>query len=256
VDEWSSTSPQVTEPWPDEHGGVAVAECAAARHPADAVRLGYQERLWPCAEQALLQERARITRELHDVLAHHLLVIAVQADAALAGIPDLPEAARRTFEVVREATRGALAETRQVIGLPQSGDERPPGLDRLGELVHTARRNGLRVCTSVVGTPRPLRAHVDLAAYRIVQESLSNAARHAPGARVTVTISYGSETLRVSVADDGAHTAVNAPSGGGQGLVGMHERVTLLGGTLKAGPTEENGWSVDIGLPYGEHGPV
>ncbi|MBC6463191.1 sensor histidine kinase, partial [Actinomadura sp. HBU206391] len=156
----------------------------------------------------------------------------------------------------RDAAREALAETRRVVGLLRADDEaaerRPqPGLDRLEELTGRARQSGLTVHAQVVGVPRPLLAGVDLSAYRIVQESLSNAARYAPGSRVDVEVRYGPELLRVRVVDDGARTQPQE-SGGGHGLVGMHERVAMLNGKLSAGPDPGNGWSVVAELPYGD----
>ncbi|MWA06587.1 sensor histidine kinase [Actinomadura sp. LD22] len=209
------------------------------------------------ARQAVLEERARIARELHDVVAHHMSVIAMQAEAAPFKIPDLPDAARETFGVVRDAAREALTETRRVVGLLRSDDEGAerapsPGLDRLDELAAAARNSGLSVATVVVGMPRRLDTGVDLSAYRIVQESLSNAARYAPGSRVHVEIKYGPEALAVTVDDDGARGVPDGTQGGGHGLVGMRERVTMLGGTLSAGPRGQGGWTVAAELPYGD----
>ncbi|MFD0686362.1 sensor histidine kinase [Actinomadura fibrosa] len=211
------------------------------------------------ARQAVLEERARIARELHDVVAHHMSVIAMQAEAAPYKIPELPDAARQTFGVVRDAAREALIETRRVVGLLRSDDDGAerapqPGLDRLDELTTAARGAGLAVGTVVVGMPRPLDAGVDLSAFRIVQESLSNAARYAPGAGVQVEVRYGAKTLTVCVTDDGARSAPEESHGGGHGLVGMRERVTMLGGTLEAGPRGGAGWSVTAELPYGDSG--
>ncbi|SNS58146.1 sensor histidine kinase [Actinomadura mexicana] len=209
------------------------------------------------ARQAVLEERARIARELHDVVAHHMSVIAMQAEAAPYKIPELPDAARQTFEVVRDAAREALTETRRVVGLLRADDEGAerapqPGLERLDDLVGAARRSGLAVASAVVGMPRPLHAGVDLSAYRIVQESLSNAARYAPGSRVHVEVRYGAETLTVSVTDDGARSTPEESHGGGHGLVGMRERVAMLDGSLDAGPREGAGWLVVAELPYGD----
>ncbi|MEU5883928.1 sensor histidine kinase [Spirillospora sp. NPDC047279] len=209
------------------------------------------------ARAAVLEERARIARELHDVVAHHMSVIAMQAEAAPFKIPDLPDEAKQTFGVVRDAARDALTETRRVVGLLRSDDEGAerapqPGLDQIEDLLAGARRSGLSVGLSVVGLPRPVSAGVDLSAYRIVQESLSNAARYAPGSRVQVVIRYARETLQITVTDDGARTTPEESQGGGHGLVGMHERVAMLGGTLTATP-HEGGWQVAAELPSG-HG--
>ncbi|XRQ15925.1 sensor histidine kinase [Actinomadura welshii] len=240
-------------------GLVALAltfgDAVGGRHSAvEELRRREEQHRQDLARQAVLEERARIARELHDVVAHHMSVIAMQAEAAPYKIPELPDAARQTFGVVRDAAREALTETRRVVGLLRSADEDAertpqPGLDRLDDLVGAARRSGLSVTAVVAGVPRPLDAGVDLSAYRIVQESLSNAARYAPGSRVNVEVRYGNATLEVSVSDDGARSAPEESQGGGHGLVGMRERVTMLGGALTAGP-RDGGWAVVAELPY------
>jgi signal transduction histidine kinase len=209
------------------------------------------------ARQAVLEERSRIARELHDVVAHHMSMIAIQAEAAPLKIPDLPPAAQETLATIRDAAREALGETRRVVGLLRNGDELPervpqPGLARLDELVEAARQSGLSVEPLVVGVPRPLAVGVDLSAYRIVQEAMSNAARYAPGSRIRVRVHYGGQRLRVSVTDDGCDTPGTAQAGGGHGLVGMRERVAMLGGTLSAGPGDGGGFEVVADLPYGD----
>ncbi|GAA3984342.1 sensor histidine kinase [Actinomadura viridis] len=237
---------------------LSFGDAVGGRRTAEAILREQEElRRQDLARQAVLEERARIARELHDVVAHHMSVIAMQAEAAPYKIPELPDAARQTFEVVRDAARDALTETRRVVGLLRSDDEGAerapqPGLERMDELAAGARRSGLAASVAVVGVPRPLAAGVDLSAFRIVQESLSNAARYAPGARVWIEVRYDREQLRISVTDDGARTEPEESHGGGHGLVGMHERVTMLGGTLATGPREEGGWSVVAELPYGE----
>ncbi|NKZ04173.1 sensor histidine kinase [Actinomadura latina] len=236
---------------------LTFGDAVGGRHSAvEELRRREEQHRQDLARQAVLEERARIARELHDVVAHHMSVIAMQAEAAPYKIPDLPDAALRTFGVVRDAAREALTETRRVVGLLRSDDEGAerapqPGLDRLDDLVAAARRSGLSVATVVVGMPRPLNAGVDLSAYRIVQESLSNASRYAPGSRVHVEVKYGPEALSVSVTDDGARGAPEESQGGGHGLVGMRERVSMLGGRLDAGPHGQ-GWSVAAELPYGD----
>ncbi|MES9541270.1 histidine kinase [Actinomadura sp. NPDC000600] len=237
---------------------LTFGDAVGGRHSAvEELRLREEQHRRDLARQAVLEERARIARELHDVVAHHMSVIAMQAEAAPFKIPDLPDAARQTFGVVRDAAREALTETRRVVGLLRADDESAerapqPGLERLDDLVGAARRAGLAVATAVVGMPRPLNAGVDLSAYRIVQESLSNASRYAPGSRVHVEVRYGTEALVVSITDDGARSTPEESQGGGHGLVGMRERVAMLGGRIEAGPRDDAGWSVVAELPYGD----
>jgi signal transduction histidine kinase len=182
-------------------------------------------------------------------------VIALQAEAAPYKIEGLPPAALNTFTVIRGAAREALAETRRVVGLLRADSEAAervpqPGLDRLDELIAWAERAGLAVKPAIVGLPRPLPAGVDLSAYRIVQEALSNAARYAPGADIVVEVRYGGDRLSVTITDGGARGGSPEASGGGHGLVGMHERVAMLGGTLTTGPRPEGGFEVHAELPY------
>ena len=207
------------------------------------------------ARQAVLEERSRIARELHDVVAHHMSMIAIQAEAAPYKIPGLPEEALRTFTTIRGASTTALTEMRRLIGLLRDEDaaaERlpQPGLDMLDDLVGGAREAGMTVRTRVDGVPAPLPAGVDVSAYRIVQEALSNAGRHAPGAAVTITIGYETRLLRIRVADDGAVTgSPDTTPAGGHGLVGMRERVTMLGGAFTAGRHDDGGFVVSAELP-------
>ena len=224
--------------------------------------------------QAVLEERTRIARELHDVVAHHMSVIALQAEAAPFKIAELPPEARETFAMIRGAAVEALAETRRVVGLLRAeGDQAErapqPGLDRLDELVERGRRAGLDVEPLVVGVPAPLPAGVDVSAYRIVQEALSNAARHAAGSRVRIEIGYRDDELRVAVTNS-AGTAARVDShpdhdsdhdsdhehdaGSGHGLVGMRERVAMLGGSMRAGPAPGGGFAVTARLPYEGNG--
>lgn len=237
---------------------LVLGDAILGRRTAEA-RLAAQEELrrQDRARQAVLEERSRIARELHDVVAHHMSMIAIQAEAAPLKIPDLPPAAQETLAAIRGAAREALAETRRVVGLLRNGDELPervpqPGLDRLDELIEAGRQSGLSIDPMIAGVPRPLAVGVDLSAYRIVQEALSNAARYAPGARVRVAVHYGGQRLRVSVADDGSALPPVTQPGGGHGLVGMRERVAMFGGTLSTGSHEDGGFEVVADLPYGD----
>jgi signal transduction histidine kinase len=236
---------------------LVLGDAILGRRTAEARLAEHAElRRQDLARQAVLEERSRIARELHDVVAHHMSMIAIQAEAAPLKIHNLPPAAQDTLATIRSAAREALAETRRVVGLLRNGDELPervpqPGLARLDELVEAGRQSGLVVEPTVVGVPRPLAVGVDLSAFRIVQEALSNAARYAPGARVRVLIRYGSNNLRVSVTDGGGDLTQpgTGTGGGGHGLVGMRERVTMLGGTLSTGPQRDGGFAVVADLP-------
>ncbi|HEY3684331.1 MAG TPA: sensor histidine kinase [Streptosporangiaceae bacterium] len=207
------------------------------------------------ARQAVLEERSRIARELHDVVAHHMSMIAIQAEAAPYKIPGLPDEALRTFTAIRGASTTALTEMRRVIGLLRdegtAAERLPqPGMELLDDLIGGVRAAGMTVRTEVTGEPRPLPAGVDVSAYRIVQEALSNAGRHAPGATVTVNVAYEPRLLRIRVADDGAVTGIRDDTpAGGHGLVGMRERVTMLGGAFDAGPGDGGGFTVAAELP-------
>jgi len=205
-------------------------------------------------EQTAMEERARIARELHDIVAHHLSVIAVQSETARLTSPELSADARGRFEAIATTAREALTETRRLLGVLREdvageADRAPqPGLDRLGELVDTARDAGANVRLILQGKVVPLPAGIDLAAYRIVQEALTNARRHAPGSDVDVEVSYGEAMLTLRVRDYGP-----GPGDGelmpGHGLVGMRDRATMAGGTFSYGPAEGGGFAVDATLP-------
>ncbi len=210
-------------------------------------------------ERALLEERQRIARELHDVVAHHMSVIAIQAEAAPYKTPDPPKELVESFAEIRASALSGLNELRRVLGVLRSDapDTTPqPGLGDLDGLLESARSAGVTVTAGISGTPRPLPDGVDLSAYRIVQEALSNAMRHAPGAAVEVKLYYGDAALVVAVRNDcppgnGAAAAQDWPptEGGGHGIIGMRERATMLGGHLQAGPTEKGEFLVTAALP-------
>jgi signal transduction histidine kinase len=221
-------------------------------------QLAVQERRHE-GERALLEERQRIARELHDVVAHHMSVIAIQAEAAPYKTPDPPQELVESFAEIRASALSGLNELRRVLGVLRSDapDTTPqPGLGDLDGLLDSARSAGVTVTAGVSGTPRPLPDGVDLSAYRIVQEALSNAMRHAPGAAVEVKLYYGDAALVVAVRNDcppGNGTAEAqfgiATEGGGHGIIGMRERATMLGGNLQAGPTEKGEFLVTAALP-------
>jgi signal transduction histidine kinase len=204
-------------------------------------------------DQAVMGERARIARDLHDVVAHHVSAIAVQAETARLTTEGLPEEGRAHFESIGDTARDALNEMRRLLGvLREDADGKAergpqPGLARLNELVDTARTAGTEVRLTVQGQVAPLPPGVDLCAYRILQEALTNARRHAPGAPVDVELDYGTDTLRLRVRDHGPGPADAA--GEGLGLLGMRERAIMVGGSLTAGPAEGGGFAVDAALP-------
>ncbi|MBT2224828.1 sensor histidine kinase [Nonomuraea sp. NEAU-A123] len=196
------------------------------------------------------EERLTMAQELHDVLAHNISLIHVQASTALHLMDDQPEQARTALTTIKSASKEVLGEMRSVLNVLREGAPRSPtaGLDRLDELV---TRSGLDVTLKHVGS-RPLPPQLERAAYRIIQEALTNAARHAPGSRVTVRLEYGTSELGVLIADTGAtKPAVLAEAGSGNGIPGMRERASALGGTLTAGPAG-NGFQVEAKLPFPE----
>jgi signal transduction histidine kinase len=204
------------------------------------------------ARAAVAEERTRIARDLHDEVAHSVSVIAVQADAAEGALERDPELARQPLGAIKETARGALAEMRRLLGiLRQDEDEArlapQPGLEQLGALAEQARRAGLPVELSVEGEKRALPPGLDLSAYRIVQEGLTNVLKHAGPARARVLIRYGADALELAVEDDGMGTGNGG--GGGHGLVGARERAALYGGELEAGPRAGGGYSLRARLP-------
>jgi signal transduction histidine kinase len=213
-------------------------------------------------------ERARIARELHDVVAHHVSLMAVQAEAATSLLPDKPAQARRSVEIIGDTARLALTELRRLLGVLRGPSERletapSASLGEIGAVLDQVRGAGLPVDFEVVGTPGPLAPGVDLTAYRIVQEALTNTIRHAQAARAAVTLSYEPGYITVSVADsgprpgepprrDGNGSAAVRPgsllAGSGLGLAGIAERVASCGGNLTVGPTQ-SGFAVTARLP-------
>jgi signal transduction histidine kinase len=216
-------------------------------------RLAEQERKHS-GERALLEERQRIARELHDVVAHHMSVIAIQAEAAPYKTADPPPELVESFGDIRQSALTGLTELRRLLGVLRTGapDTAPqPGLGDLEALLDSARSGDVEVTADISGEPVPLPDGVDLSAYRILQEALSNAMRHAPGSRVDVRVAYRGDRLELEVRNDaGAHDATPASAAGaGHGIIGMRERAAMLGGTLFAGPTAEGGFRVSAVLP-------
>ncbi|GAA0254702.1 sensor histidine kinase [Cryptosporangium japonicum] len=205
------------------------------------------------ARTAVLEERARIARDLHDVVAHHMSMVVVQAETAPYRLAGLSPEATADFTAISSTAREALNEVRGLLGVLRSddisADLRPqPGCDDLPDLIAGAVRAGADVEFTRAGEPRKPRPGVDVGAYRIVQESLANAARHAPGAPVRVTLTYASNSLEITVVN-GKSAEQAALNSAGHGLVGMTERATVVGGELRAAPTPDGGFSVRARLP-------
>jgi signal transduction histidine kinase len=217
-----------------------------------------EQELRHSGERALLEERQRIARELHDVVAHHMSVIAIQAEAAPYKTADPPPELVESFGDIRASALAGLAELRRVLGVLRAdgqGTAPQPGLADLDALLDSARSGGVSVTATISGNPAPLPHGVDLSAYRIVQEALSNAMRHAPGSHVQLHVAYRPDSLALEVRNDAAPGSVpilvggGEDAGGGHGLVGMRERATMLGGSLEVGPTDEGGFQVTAVLP-------
>ncbi|HEY3868859.1 MAG TPA: histidine kinase [Actinocrinis sp.] len=208
------------------------------------------------AQIGAARERARIARELHDVVAHNVSVMVVQAEGASYAFDSAPESARQALGTIAETGRTALAEMRRLLGVLRAqaseADRAPqPGVDQLEDLLEQVRATGVPVDFTVEGVPVPLPQGMELAAYRIVQESLTNTRKHGgPRVRAQVALQYREEGLRMVVSDDGKGAA--APDDGlGSGLSGMRERVAMYGGMFRAGPRPgAGGFEVEVELPY------
>ena len=230
-------------------GALALGDARRQRGEAVAQRDEAQR------DQALLEERARIARDLHDVVAHHVSMIAVQAETARLTTPDLTEEGKERFKAIGDTARDSLSELRRLLGMlredaPGQAERAPqPGLDDLEALVDAARDAGTTVRLTMSGSPDPLPPGVDLTAYRIAQEALTNARRHAPGAEVDIELRYENGTLHLEVRDNGPGATDGSD---GHGIVGMRERAEMIGGTLQAGPRDCGGFSVLADLPIEE----
>ena len=200
------------------------------------------------------EQRLAIARDLHDVLAHNISLMNVQASTALHLLDTHPEQARPALEAIKHASGEALTELRGVLEALRHPDSRAPAptLARVEDLTAQAAAAGLEIETVVEGTPRPLPAGVELAAYRICQEAVTNVIRHAGAQTAHLTLSYGEEELTVEVTDDGRGS--NGSSGGGNGLPGMRERTAAVGGSLQAGPRPAGGFQVLARLPLARAG--
>ena len=234
---------------------VALAATAARAERAE-------RSLDEAAAKAAAAERVRIARELHDVVSHHVSLMAVQAEAVGALLPARPEAAATSADLIGSTARAAMTELRRLLGVLRFQDhedsERPrltpvPSLSRLDELMDAAREAGLGVTSEVSGPPVPLSPGVDLTAYRIIQEALTNAVRHAPGATASVRVTYEPSHVCVEVTNTAPARAPSqlpaGQAGPGYGLAGIAERVASCGGALSLGPTADGGFAVRSRLP-------
>ncbi|MGY0485718.1 sensor histidine kinase [Streptomyces sp. WG-D5] len=237
--------------------GMAVAVVALVQVNRAAKRQVVQERTVTAVERdrrTLLEERTNIARELHDVVAHHMSVVAIQAEAAPYRVENPPPELEQAFVTIRENAVAALTELRRVLGVVRAEDyEAPdapqPTLADLDRLLENVRDAGLAATKTVTGAPRELPPGVELSAYRIVQEALSNTLRHAPGADAAVEVAYvlGGLGLRVV---NGPSTGLVKPSpGAGHGITGMRERVSMLGGEMTAAATANGGYEVAVFVP-------
>jgi signal transduction histidine kinase len=202
-------------------------------------------------------ERARIARELHDVVAHHISMVAVQAEAARLTTPGLPAAGAQRLSAIGDTARAALTEMRRLLGVLREDAEHEtpvlepqPGLRQLNELLDEARAaTGAGTRLILRGPPELLDPGVELAVYRIVQEALTNARRHAPGAAVDVELHYTEDTVRLRIRDNGPGQSSTEAESGGLGLLGMRERAVAVGGRLRSGPVAGGGFLVEATLP-------
>ena len=207
------------------------------------------------ARHRVAEERMRIARDLHDVVAHHLALANAQAGAVAHLLRGDPDQAEKIVTDLTGTTSSALRELKATVGLLRAADEADaslepaPGLARLPDLVAAFASAGLAVNVATEGQPRPLSPGVDLTAYRIMQEALTNVAKHADTARAEVRITYRRDLLRISVTDEGGSSARTTQSSPGHGLIGMRERALSLGGTLRAGHRPERGFEVTTELP-------
>ncbi len=212
-----------------------------------------QDRL---AKEAVRDERDRIARDLHDIIGHTLNLIVVQAGAAQVVIKSRPDQALESLSSIETTARQSLSDMERMLGIlrPAESEGEPyspqPGLGQVGRLAEQFTDAGLPVAVNVDGEPYKLPPSLDLSAYRIVQEALTNALKHAGPARASVAISYLEDKLEVDIVDDGKSPGeVESSSGGGRGLIGMKERVALFGGKLEVGPTADGGFRVHASLP-------
>jgi signal transduction histidine kinase len=206
------------------------------------------------ARSAVLEERVRIARELHDVVAHHVSVMGVQAGAARRVMGQQPAKAEEVLSSIEDSSRQAVLELHRLLGVLRRADQPDelapqPDLAQLPELVAKAGQGGLAVQLSIEGEPRPLPRTLEVSAYRVIQEALTNALRHSGGTTATVRVDYQPAMLEVEVLDDGTGNGSSPDTVGGHGLMGMRERVSLHGGHLRAGRTPQGGFAIHATFP-------
>ncbi|PGH51451.1 sensor histidine kinase [Streptomyces sp. Ru87] len=253
---WLPPAGDTAMSWGPEWGVAAWVAAVAAAAELVRVRREAVAREWAARRQAERrradEERLRIARELHDVLAHSISVINVQAGVGLALLDQDPEQARTALTTIKAASKEVLGEVRQVLDTlraPGDATRSPaPGLDRLPELAEHARRTGLSVDVTVTGEPAALPLGADLAAFRIVQEALTNIVKHSGARTARVELRHAPRLLEIRVEDDGPATG-DGTEGTGKGLIGMRERAAALGGTVEAGPGPDGGFRVAARLP-------
>jgi signal transduction histidine kinase len=226
-----------------------LAQGRAAEERAARLEREREER----ARAAVAEERARIARELHDVVGHSVSVMTVQASGVRRLLRPDQEREREALLVVEQTGREALAEMRRLVGVLRRPEEAPalapqPSLASLDRLVEQVRESGLTVDLKVEGKAAKLPASIDLAAYRLVQEGLTNTLKHAQATRAEVLVRYGADDVELVIADDG-RGAGDGSDGGGHGLVGMRERISVFGGDLTAGPRSGGGYELRARLP-------
>jgi signal transduction histidine kinase len=233
-------------------GGIAVN----ARREAQENRAASQVIAETLVKNTARGERVRIARELHDVVAHHISLVVVQAEGARLAVPGLPAAGAQRLSAIGDTARAALVEMRQLLGVLRDGaqvdaaDRHPqPGLDQVTGLIDEAREaSGAATRLILRGAPVALDPNVELVAYRIVQEALTNARRHAPGAAVDVELTFADAGLQLRVRDNGPGPDLSGPLGG-HGVEGMHERAAAVGGTARTGDAPGVGYLVEAILP-------
>jgi signal transduction histidine kinase len=234
-------------------GGLALNRRLAHARTAEERLVRLEREREERARKAVVEERARIARELHDVVGHHVSVMTIHAGAVRRLLREDQARERDALATVEQTGREALAEMRRMVGVLRRADESPalapqPSLDHLQKLVEQTREAGLAVELRVEGTPLPLPAGVDLTAYRLVQEGLTNALKHADARQALVLVRYDGDGVELVIDDDG-RGAANGTGAGGHGLVGMRERISVYGGELDAGGRREGGFRLRARIP-------